>query len=231
MYGTEEITAYLAEKMKELNTPGIEVKERPKRVYDTNRKRNLDKTVLREMFTKAIKESVAENLEEHKEETVFAMSFWLYYDAYTPEDRFQCTVLTQTKEACEQSEYEMEVKYLPVEYEHWDYQEQKEEPGTFVEISDYLFHNCLNMDVCSELEDCEERDKMEEAISKETFEIERLLAETVVALRKEGIFKDKNGKDFYVFPYAGEDDESEVLIENAKIMNEGLDIEEYIEFI
>lgn len=231
MHGTEEITAYLAEKMAELNIPVNEVKKRPKRLYHKNYRRNLDKNVLKELFTKAINESVKENLDKHKDETVFAMSFYLYYDAYTPEDRFQCVVLTQTCEACKKSKYKMDAKYIPDEYEYWDYQDQKEEPGTFVEISDYLFQNCLNMDVCSELDDYDEQDKMEEAIRNETDEIERLLAETVAVLRKQGIFKDKNSRDFYVFPYLREDYDRDVVIENAIIMNEGLDINEFSEYI
>ena len=40
--------------------------------------------------------------------------------------------------------------------------------------------------------------------------------------------KEKNINDFYVFPYVGEDDEAEHIVSLAKIMNQGLDMEEYI---
>lgn len=73
--------------------------------------------------------------------------------------------------------------------------------------------------------------KWKEAIAKENLEIERILAEAVSDLRKKGSFKDKSGNDFYIFPYISEDSNPKELASNAKIMNQGLDITEFIEYI
>lgn len=201
-----------------------------KRIYDKKHKRSLEKSVLKEMFGKAIRESVAEFSEKYSDESIFAMSYRMYYDAYEPEDRYQCEIIMQTKEGYQEQSKEhkdwlLDFKYIPEEYKY-----AKQGDGVFLDISDYLFKNCLNLEARHELED-DALDKMDEAIEKENLEIERILAETVADLRKENIFKDKNGNDFYVFPYVGEDSDEQELVSNAKTMNQGLDIREFIEYI
>lgn len=228
--GTEEITAYIAQKMKEKNIIPIEAKEQKKRIYDSNHKPNLEEAVLKEMFAAEIKESVASFTKKYSKKSILAISYRMYYDAYKPEDRYQCEIIMQTKEdyqkickKCENEEELLYYKFTPEEYKY-----AKQGTKAFEKTSDYLFQNCLNLEVCYELEDDDEREKMEEAILEENQKIEKIFAETVADLRKEGIFKDKEGNDFYVFPYVGEDDEAEYIVSLAKIMNQGLDMEEYI---
>lgn len=228
--GTEEITEYIAQKMKEKNIPIMEAKEEKKRIYDKKHKRNLEKSILKEMFNKAIKESVFKFLEKYSDESIFAISFRMYYDAYKPEDRYQCEIIMQTKEGCQEQSKDNEECLFDFKYNPEEYKYAEQGSGEFLNVSNYLFLNCCNLEVCYELEG-KERDKMEEAIAKENLKIERILAEAVSDLRKKGSFKDKSGNHFYIFPYINEDSNPKELASNAKIMNQGLDITEFIEYI
>lgn len=229
--GTEEITTYIAQKMKEKNISIIEAKEKEKRFFDINHEANLEKSVLKEMFSKAIRKTVLGSFKEHEDELIYAISFNINYDSYEPEERYQCEVYLQTEEAYKQAGDEEDIadaKYIPDEYEYIE-----DGNDIFVKISDYLFQNCINVEMCNELEDAEECEKQEQKIIEENQKIESVLAETIADLRKDGLFKNKNGKEVYVYPYPREEneDQQEVFIKNAKLMNEGLEIDGFIEYL
>lgn len=230
MYGTEKIAEYIKQKMKEKGILITESEEKNIRVYDTKHKPNLDELVLKEMFVNEIKQSVSELCEEYKDEEIYAVSYRMYLDAYAPEDRYQCEIMIQTEEGyqeqCEKfGEENLYLKYVPEEYKY-----AIQGKDLFEKTSDYLFANCLNVEICKELKEEKEQEKMEEAIREENRKIQKIFAETVANLRGEGIFKNKDGKNFYVFPYFSEDDDEKEIVSMAKIMNEGLDLKEYIEY-
>ena len=68
-------------------------------------------------------------------------------------------------------------------------------------------------------------------MKKQNVQIEKILAETVAELRKKKILVNYVGKDFYVFPYIGEEDIPKELLSYTKKMNKGLDVSEYNKFI
>lgn len=226
-YSSKEIIEYLSDVVKNASTSKAD--EKKARIYDKNRKPNLETSVLKELFAEEIKESIAEFFEKYGNESIFAMSYRMYYGDCEPEDRYQCEIIMQTKEGyqeqCEDEDDLLYFKYIPEEYK---YSEQGK--GTFLKTSDYLFRNCLNVEVCDELEDENEKEKMKEAIKEENYKIERIFADTIADLRKEDLFKDKKGREIYIFPYVSEDSDRQRLLSDAKIMNQGLDMDEYIEY-
>ena len=230
-YGAEELAEYILQKMKEKNIPMLEEKEKKKRIYNKNQKANFEKNVLKEMFTDAIQKTVVESLKKHKKELVYAMCFNIFYDAYEPEERYQCEVYLQTKEAYKRAGDEEDIidaMYIPDEYEYVEDINER-----FVEISDYLFQNCINVEECNQITDAKKQEEQEREIIKQNCEIERILAETIGELRTTGLFKNKKGEEIYVYPYPREEDEDEqkVFIENAKIMNKGMELDGFIEYL
>ena len=226
-YSSKEIVEYLSA----ISLQGLTSKNNEEKIrfYDKEHKSKLETDILKQMFAEEIKESVNKFSEKYSKECIFAMSYRMYYAAYEPKDRYQCEILTQTKEGCqEQCEGEDDLLYFKYVPEEYKYAEQGE--GLFEKTSDYLFQNCLNLEVCNELEDKYEQKKMEKAIREENFKIERIFAETVADLRRQGIFKNKEGKEIYVFPYVSEEDDEKRVISNAQIMNQGLDMDEYIQY-
>lgn len=228
--GSEEITNYIAQKMKEKNIPVNEEKEE-KRFFDKNHKGNLEKAVLKDMFGEAIKKTVRESFKEYADESIYAISFNLDYNSYNPKQRYYCEVYIQTEEAYEQAGDEediLDAKYIPDEYKYI-----QEGNTVFEKISDYLFRNCTNLELCRELDKEEESEKLEEKIIEENHNIESVLAETIADLRKEGLFKNKKGKEVYVYPYPREEnkDQQGEFIRNAKMMNEGLEISDFIKYL
>ncbi len=207
--GTEEITNFIAGKMKEKN---IYVKEEKNSGLSRGCKANLKKDVLKDMFSEAIRKTVRENFEKHKDEVIYAMSFEIDYYSCQREEGYQCQVYMQTEKAYKEAGDEEDIadaKYIPDEYKYIE-----DGNDIFVKISKYLYENCTD--------DVEENCK-----------IERILAETICELRKEGVFKNLEGNDVYVYPYPREEteDEQEKFIENAKLMNENMDINEFIEYL
>lgn len=166
IHGTKDITEYLVTKMKEKNIPILKNRQRKERVYDAGHKRNLEKTVLKELFAKAIRESVKEFSLRYKEETIYAMSFRMHYTDDMPKDRYLPEIIMQTKESYEEQwsnkERALYFKYIPEEYKYVDIGK-----GAFYELSEYLFQNCLNVEICKKLEDEEKQEEMEEAIIQE----------------------------------------------------------------
>lgn len=110
IYGTDEITEYLESKMTEEQRPILEKGKKEKRVYDKSHERNLEEAVLKELFAQEIIESVKYFVGKYSKESIFAMSYRMYYDNCEPEDRYQCEIIIQTKEGYqEQCEDEEEI--------------------------------------------------------------------------------------------------------------------------
>lgn len=209
--------------------------EEQERKVETDKKRKIEKDVLEAMFKKAIEETVAEFQKEYAYERLYALSFRIHYDTYLPEDRYQCEVIIQPYDMCmaadetgecEEAQLEYKAyKYIPEEYSY-----SEKGNGTFQQIRDYLFQNCVSIEACIEMEDEEEQAEIELVIGKENLAIESIMAEAVAKLRKKGVLKNQDGTDIFVFPYVGEDDLEENYIPIAKMMNQGLDLTEYLAF-
>lgn len=199
--------------------------------------RKLDKRELKKKFSVAIRQMTEACLEKYGGEGLYAICFRMHYDSVDPDWRFACEVIVQTQTGCEETaqkgiedgmgaNFGRYGKYLPEEYKY-----AMDGLDGFRAVREYLYENCLNLEECEDLDDYDEREQMYEDIAKQSRDIENVLAASVADLRKEHVLTDHGGREFYVFPYIGEDDLPENYVPLAKKMNKGLDLKEYLKFI
>lgn len=244
-WSTQEIVSLVESKYAELGIPIVEqgnLQTIQKKQNSSEKK--LDKRVLREKLDFAVRQMVREyrNKLQEKREELYAMCFRMHCDAEDAKWRYMCEIIVQTKEGYEKSmnEYEeilkkngekydssyiLAFKYIPEEYKYTEFG-----LDGFKKVREYLFENCFDLDECEELE-IDEEEKLYKRIQMQNKEIEKNLVDVIAKLRKEKFLIDYKGKEFYVFPYIGEDDLLKEHLPNVKKMNKGLDIMEYIEFI
>lgn len=199
--------------------------------------RKLNKRELKNKFSAAIRQMTEACLEKYSGEGLYAMCFRMHYDSVDPDWCFACEVIVQTQTGCEETaqkgiedgmgeNFGRYCKYLPEEYKY-----AMDGLDGFRAVKEYLYENCLNLEECEELDDYDEREQMYEDIAKQSRDIEKVLAASVAGLRKEHVLTDHGGREFYVFPYIGEDDLPENYVPLAQKMNKGLDLKEYLKFI
>lgn len=199
--------------------------------------RKLNKRELKKKFAVAIRQMTEVCLEKYGGEGLYAMCFRMHYDSVDPSCRFLCEVIVQTQKGYEEAaqkgieddlgeNFERYCKYLPEEYKY-----AMDGLDGFRAVREYLYENCLNLEECEESEDYDEREQMYEEIVKQSREVENVLAASVADLRKEHALQDHDDREFYVFPYIGEDDLPENYVPLAKKMNKGLDLKAYLRFI
>ena len=209
----------------------------------TSKNRKIDNRVLKKKFEAAIRQMVEVCLEKYGEEELYAMCFRMHYDSADIKGRFLCEIIVQTEKSYEETvkkcieeiertgeecrdESLLYYKYIPEEYKY----AQIGLDG-FWKVHEYLYNNCLDLEECEELEDFDEKDKMYEKIAKQALEIEKILADVIAKLRQEKFLTNRDGREFYIFPYIDEDALPKNYIPLAKKMNKGLDLTEYLKFI
>lgn len=228
IWSTPEIVSLIEKRYTELGIPVTEPEQkRPKKMLGRklSNKKKLDKGVLKEKLAAAIRQAISDACEKTAgdKEEIYAMSFRMHCDAEDADWRYMCEVIVQTKENCIGS---MEKKYIPEEYKY-----SESNMDAFRPVQEYLLENCIDLDECGEVWDADEEEKMRKKIKKQNVQIEKILAETVAELRKKKILVNHVGKEFYVFPYIGEEDIPKDLLSYTKKMNKGLDVAEYNKFI
>lgn len=228
IWSTPEIVSLIEKKYTELGIPITESEQKqPKKIpgRKLSNKKKLDKGVLKEKLAAAIRQAILDAYEKTAgdKEEIYAMSFRMHCDAEDADWRYMCEVIVQTKENCIGS---MEKKYIPEEYKY-----SENNMDAFRQVQEYLLENCIDLDECDGIWDADEEEKMCERMKKQNVQIEKILAETVAELRKKKILVNHVGKDFYVFPYIGEEDIPKELLSYTKKMNKGLDVSEYNKFI
>lgn len=239
--GGLDLTEYLEymDKRKHIvpDEPIFDLKEIETGNSTAKKNKKLNKRELKNKFSEAIRQMTEVCLEKYGDEGLYAMCFRMHYDEMEPKSRFLCEVIVQTQKGYEETvqkgiqdgmgeNFARYCKYLPEEYKY-----AMDGLDGFWAVKEYLYENCLNLEECEDLDDFDEREQMYEDIEKQSQDIEKILAASVADLRKEHVLQDHDGREFYVFPYIGEDDLPENYVPLAKKMNKGLDLKEYLKFI
>lgn len=202
--------------------------------------RKIVKNEFMDRLETAIRQIVTYFLERYGMEEVTAICFRMHSETNADSAwRYLCEPILQTKmgyeaavEEAKENDEEEFLLYYKYDPENFQYtaDDKVDAMSGFLEVQSYLHDNGLDFEKYNATEAWGEREELYAQLMDEAFEIDRILAEVIAKLRNEKFLVNQDGKEFYVFPYVEEDESTERIISLAKIMNQGLDITEYIEF-
>ncbi|NLG02557.1 MAG: ankyrin repeat domain-containing protein [Clostridia bacterium] len=206
--------------------------------YDRNEAHVIDPKILTEKFEAAIKDIIALFLKKYPDKEIRAMSFWLHLNSDSKEWRYLVEPVMQTEEGLQEiidkyqklDNYDIRMhQYIPVEFNGITLKACETWTEGIKDLQKYLYRNCLNVRD-NDIEDALYMKQKEIALEQNKM-IDQIFAQTVASLRKQRLFVDGTDHEFYVFPFTTEDDKKENYLPNALIMNEGLEMDDYVEYM